>query len=167
MADEDHMEDRVNRCNVEPVLESLEPRLLLSGSVVISEFMASNSSGILDGDGASPDGWVGCRPTGDLQPPDIAAALLVLTHGQWSRCVTSLDDSAGEFVGLVVGADHGPSTASDGQNKLSLAPGSGAAKAPVGTTSAHDSGTVKGSVKAIDDGSLDARRCCGHVSIPG
>ncbi|MDP6634493.1 MAG: lamin tail domain-containing protein, partial [Phycisphaerae bacterium] len=39
------------------LLESLEPRLLLSGSAVISEFMASNSITILDGLGQSSD-WI-------------------------------------------------------------------------------------------------------------
>jgi len=40
-----------------PAFELLEPRLLLSGSVVISEFMASNDLAILDGDGNSSD-WI-------------------------------------------------------------------------------------------------------------
>ena len=40
-----------------PLLESLEPRLLLSGSIVVSEFMASNDSTILDGGGNSSD-WI-------------------------------------------------------------------------------------------------------------
>ncbi|MDP6543632.1 MAG: lamin tail domain-containing protein [Phycisphaerae bacterium] len=40
-----------------PLFELLEPRLLLSGSVVISEFMASNSDALLDGDGNSSD-WI-------------------------------------------------------------------------------------------------------------
>ncbi|MDP6546263.1 MAG: lamin tail domain-containing protein, partial [Phycisphaerae bacterium] len=40
-----------------PLFESLEPRLLLSGSVVISEFMASNDTTLLDGDGNSSD-WI-------------------------------------------------------------------------------------------------------------
>ena len=38
-------------------IEPLEPRLLLSGSVVISEFMASNGLTLLDGDGNSSD-WL-------------------------------------------------------------------------------------------------------------
>ena len=38
-------------------IERLEPRLLLSGSVVITEFMASNGLTLLDGDGKSSD-WI-------------------------------------------------------------------------------------------------------------
>ena len=40
-----------------PTFETLEPRLLLSGSVIVSEFMASNDSTLLDGDGAYSD-WI-------------------------------------------------------------------------------------------------------------
>ncbi|MDP6637593.1 MAG: lamin tail domain-containing protein, partial [Phycisphaerae bacterium] len=39
------------------VLEQLEPRLLLSGTVMITEFMADNDNTLLDGDGNSSD-WV-------------------------------------------------------------------------------------------------------------
>lgn len=38
-------------------LENLEPRLVLFNGMVISEFVASNSGGLLDGDGSSSD-WV-------------------------------------------------------------------------------------------------------------
>ena len=51
------MDGHTNSFSDAPVLESLEPRLLLSGSVVISEFMASNDNTILDGDGESSD-WI-------------------------------------------------------------------------------------------------------------
>jgi len=47
----------MDQCCRKPVLEALEQRLLLSGSVVISEFMASNDSTILDGDNNSSD-WI-------------------------------------------------------------------------------------------------------------
>jgi len=48
----------------QPTFEALEPRLLLNGSVIISEFMASNDSTILDGDGNSSD-WIELHnPTG-------------------------------------------------------------------------------------------------------
>ena len=47
---------KVNHDGV-PVFELLEPRLLLNGSVVVSEFMASNNTTILDGDGESSD-WI-------------------------------------------------------------------------------------------------------------
>ncbi|MBL7219448.1 MAG: lamin tail domain-containing protein [Phycisphaerae bacterium] len=40
-----------------PVFEALEPRLLLSGNVLITEFMASNGATLLDGDGESSD-WI-------------------------------------------------------------------------------------------------------------
>ncbi|MDP6634354.1 MAG: lamin tail domain-containing protein, partial [Phycisphaerae bacterium] len=46
-----------------PLLESLEPRLLLSGSVVISEFMASNNTTTTDGAGNSPDWFELYNPT--------------------------------------------------------------------------------------------------------
>jgi hypothetical protein len=39
------------------VLETLEPRLLLSGSVVITEFMADNATNLADGDGLFSD-WI-------------------------------------------------------------------------------------------------------------
>ena len=40
-----------------PLLETLEPRLLLSGSLVISEFMASNNTTLADGDNEYSD-WI-------------------------------------------------------------------------------------------------------------
>jgi hypothetical protein len=49
-----------------PVFESLEPRLLLSGEVMISEFMASNNLTIDDGDGGSPD-WIELYNPGDVE----------------------------------------------------------------------------------------------------
>jgi len=39
------------------IVEALEPRLLLDGSLLITEFMASNGGGLLDGDGNSSD-WI-------------------------------------------------------------------------------------------------------------
>ncbi|MBT3199395.1 MAG: LEPR-XLL domain-containing protein [Phycisphaerales bacterium] len=46
------------------MFEALEPRLLLSGSVVISEFMADNSATLTDGDGQYSD-WIELHnPTG-------------------------------------------------------------------------------------------------------
>ncbi len=47
---------RANR-PVAASLEALEPRVLLSGSVVISEFMAKNTSGLKDQDGDNSD-WI-------------------------------------------------------------------------------------------------------------
>ena len=48
-----------------PVLEALEPRLLLTGSVLITEFLASNDTTLDDGDGDSSD-WIELyNPTGD------------------------------------------------------------------------------------------------------
>ncbi len=41
----------VEKCyGAAPLLEALEPRLLLDGSVMISEFMADNDTALLDGD---------------------------------------------------------------------------------------------------------------------
>ncbi|MBT3201474.1 MAG: LEPR-XLL domain-containing protein, partial [Phycisphaerales bacterium] len=51
------MDAETRRTNDTPLLEALEPRLLLSGSVVVSEFMASNDTTILDGDGGDSD-WI-------------------------------------------------------------------------------------------------------------
>ena len=48
------------------ILESLEPRLLLSGEVMVSEFMASNNLTIADGDGGSPD-WIELHNPGDVE----------------------------------------------------------------------------------------------------
>jgi len=57
-----------------PILESLEPRLLLSGEVMVSEFMASNNLTIADGDGGSAD-WIELYNPGDLEV-DIAGWFL-------------------------------------------------------------------------------------------
>ncbi|KKM01482.1 hypothetical protein LCGC14_1794000, partial [marine sediment metagenome] len=50
-----------------PFLEPLEPRLLLSGDVFISEFMAINDSSIVDEDGRYSD-WI------ELHNPALVAA---------------------------------------------------------------------------------------------
>ncbi|MDP6637363.1 MAG: lamin tail domain-containing protein [Phycisphaerae bacterium] len=50
-------------CINSPIFETLEPRLLLSGSVVISEFMAINDSTLQDGDNQYSD-WLEIQNTG-------------------------------------------------------------------------------------------------------
>ena len=52
-----------NRPKGLPVFESLEPRLLLNGDVMISEFMALNKNGLLDGDGEYSD-WLEVHNSG-------------------------------------------------------------------------------------------------------
>ena len=48
-----------------PLLEALEPRLLLSGNVLVTEFMASNDATLADGEGNYPD-WIELHnPTDD------------------------------------------------------------------------------------------------------
>ncbi len=47
-----------------PLLEALEPRLLLSGTPVISEFMAINDTTLADGDGQYSD-WIEIHNPGD------------------------------------------------------------------------------------------------------
>ncbi|MDP6547131.1 MAG: lamin tail domain-containing protein, partial [Phycisphaerae bacterium] len=64
---------KTNQSDV-PLLETLEPRLLLSGSVVVSEFMASNNLTIADGDGGSPD-WIELHNPGD-EEVDLAGWFL-------------------------------------------------------------------------------------------
>ena len=53
-----------------PLLERLEPRLLLSGNVLVSEFMADNGDTLIDGDGNSPD-WIELYNPTDA-PVDLA-----------------------------------------------------------------------------------------------
>ena len=87
----------MRRCQVAPstcvCVETLEPRLLLSVGVVVTEFMASNGGSWLDGDGRSPDwieihnptnapvsldGWFLTDDSGDLDkwpfPPGVTLA---------------------------------------------------------------------------------------------
>ena len=49
-----------------PVFELLEPRLLLNGDVTISEFMALNKNGLLDGDGQHSD-WLEVHNSGTVE----------------------------------------------------------------------------------------------------
>lgn len=51
------------------VIESLEPRLLLSGAPIISEFMADNETTLADGDGVYSD-WIEIQNVGD-SPIDL------------------------------------------------------------------------------------------------
>ncbi|MDP6636788.1 MAG: CotH kinase family protein, partial [Phycisphaerae bacterium] len=82
------------------LFESLEPRLLLSGSVVISEFMASNDATILDGDGNSSDwielhnlgaspvninGWFLTDKTGNLDKWEIPNLTLAASGDPWGN----------------------------------------------------------------------------------
>jgi hypothetical protein len=55
------------------ILETLEPRLLLSGSVLITEFLASNNTTLYDGDGVSSD-WI------ELYNPTASTVDLVGWH---------------------------------------------------------------------------------------
>jgi hypothetical protein len=55
-------------------IEPLEPRTLLAGMPIITEFLASNSQGLLDGDGNASD-WIEVRNAGDM-PVNLAGYYL-------------------------------------------------------------------------------------------
>ena len=55
---------RRSACTRRVQLEQLEPRQLLAASPVISEFLAKNDSGLLDGDLIASD-WIELRNAGD------------------------------------------------------------------------------------------------------
>ncbi len=55
---------RSSRSHRRTMLEKLEPRVVLTGTAIISEFMASNSESLLDGDGNSSD-WIEIHNPGD------------------------------------------------------------------------------------------------------
>ncbi|MBL7221293.1 MAG: lamin tail domain-containing protein [Phycisphaerae bacterium] len=76
------------------VLEALEPRLLLSGSVVISEFMASNDTTRLDGDGEYSD-WI------ELHNPTLAPVGL----GGWFLTDNAGDLTKWEFPDITLAAN--------------------------------------------------------------
>ncbi len=84
---------RGKRCG----FERLEDRHLLSGTPIITEFMASNSTTLLDGDGQSSD-WVEVHnPT--LAPIDLAGWRLTDSVGnpqKWTFPSVSLD--AGDYL---------------------------------------------------------------------
>jgi len=69
-----------------PVFESMEPRLLLQGHPLITEFMADNGDTLYDQSGATPD-WIEIyNPTAD--PIDLGGYYLTDDPddlGQWTR----------------------------------------------------------------------------------
>ncbi len=86
-------------------MEALEPRLLLSGSVVISEFMADNAAAHADGDGAFSD-WIELHNPG---PADVNLDGWFLSDGEsvgikWQFPAVTLD--SGDY--LVVFASNQP-----------------------------------------------------------
>ena len=64
-----------------PLFEALEPRLLLSGNVLISEFMADNGDTPLDGFGNSPD-WIELQNT-STSPVDLTGWKLQDSGATW------------------------------------------------------------------------------------
>ena len=64
-------------------IEHLEPRTLLAGMPIISEFLASNSQGLLDGDGNASD-WMEIRNVGDM-PINLAGYYLSDDHDDLDR----------------------------------------------------------------------------------
>ncbi len=70
---------RARRCTLEP----LESRQLLAAQPVISEFMASNSATLRDGDGNSSD-WIEIYNAGD-EPANLAGYRLTDTRDELAR----------------------------------------------------------------------------------
>ena len=64
-------------------IEHLEPRTLLAGMPIITEFLASNSQGLLDGDGNASD-WIEVRNVGDA-PINLAGYHLTDNPGDLDR----------------------------------------------------------------------------------
>ncbi|MGB2822931.1 MAG: lamin tail domain-containing protein, partial [Phycisphaerae bacterium] len=64
-----------------PVLQPLEPRLLLAGDVLISEFMADNGETFTDGYGRQPD-WIELQNTTG-SPVDLTDWKLVDSGNEW------------------------------------------------------------------------------------
>ena len=64
-----------------PTLERLEPRLLLTGDVIISEFLASNEAVFADGYGEYRD-WIELR-NASPEPVDLTGWKLVDSDAQW------------------------------------------------------------------------------------
>ena len=76
----------VSRSSAQPTalrIEHLEPRTLLAGMPIISEFLASNSQGLLDGDGNASD-WIEVRNVGDM-PINLAGYHLTDNTGDLDR----------------------------------------------------------------------------------
>ena len=71
------------RCRL--LLELLEPRHMLAGFPVITEFMAKNDGFLEDGDGNTPD-WIEIQNTGD-EPVDLAGYRLTDAPGNLARWV--------------------------------------------------------------------------------
>ena len=65
-----------------PILEQLEPRLLLSGNVIISEFVTDNADTLTDGFGKSPD-WIELQNT-STSPVDLTGWKLEDGGATWT-----------------------------------------------------------------------------------
>ena len=72
--------DVLERCGA-IAFEPLEPRLLLSGDVILSELMASNDSVLADGYGEYPD-WIELRNLSP-EPVDLTGWKLVDSDAEW------------------------------------------------------------------------------------
>ena len=92
--------------------EALEPRQLLSASPVINEFLASNSSGLLDDNGNSSD-WIEIYNAGD-QSVNLGGYSLTDDPDNTSKFVLPNQTlAAGQYLVVFAADDTDPSSGSD------------------------------------------------------
>src|SRR5262245_2379029 len=99
--------------------EPLEPRALLAAAPIISEFVASNSGGLNDGNGATPD-WIEIYNPGDAAI-DLAGHYLTdnsINLTRWQFPSATLD--AGEFLVVFASGDGVPDPAGNLHTNFSL-----------------------------------------------
>lgn len=97
---------RRGRRAIRAALQALEPRTLLAASPIISEFLASNSKGLVDVDGEFPD-WIEIYNAGD-EAVDLAGWSLTdkaKTLDKWVFPTTILDPG-GFLVVMASGKDY-------------------------------------------------------------
>ena len=87
-------------------LELLEPRQLLAANPLITEFMASNNNGIIDGDGNASD-WIEIHNAGDAAM-DLAGYRLTDDPGRLNRWVlpSIVLDAGGYLVVFASGQER-------------------------------------------------------------
>jgi hypothetical protein len=91
-----HMVRSDDQTHAAPLLEALEPRLLLSGSPVISEFMAINDTSLVDGDSQHSD-WIEIHNPGD-EAVDLTGWTLKDSVDTWAFPSMSL--GVGQYIVL-------------------------------------------------------------------
>ncbi|WP_197530911.1 CotH kinase family protein [Bythopirellula polymerisocia] len=104
------------------VFETLESRELLAANPIITEFMASNSNTLEDGDGATPD-WIEIYNKGD-QGLDLAGYRLTdnaTDTNKWVFPSTVL--GAGDFLTVFASGNNTPDSAGNLHTNFSLSAG--------------------------------------------